>query len=169
MIVYRHGKSFPFGGVVIGWLFFIVGLVMLLGNSFLGLPVLIIGSVMAFTKSLTIIDVANEKIRTGASFLGVKFGDWEDYSSFPYISVLRNDVKTKMLSRGSAEAHLKDVYYNINLLSGSHRKKILILKYPEKGKAIAEAKKVAIKIERELVDFNPVLSQRTKERRDRRR
>ena len=115
MIVYRHGKSFPFGGVVIGWLFFIVGLLMLLGNPFLGLPVLIIGSIMAFTKSITIIDVANEKIRTGASFLGVKFGDWEDYSTFPYISVLRNDVKTKMLSRGSAEAHLKDVYYNINL------------------------------------------------------
>ncbi len=169
MIVYDEGRSFPIGGVVIGWMFFVVGILMLVGNPFLGAPMTILGSIMAFTKSMTLIDVEKNRIKKGASFLGFKFGEWIDYSKFPFIAVLRIDVKTKMLSRGNAEANLKDVYYNINLLSDYHRNKVLILKFSDKEKAITEARIISEKLEKELVEYRPVLSRKNQDRRRKRR
>ena len=72
-------------------------------------------------------------------------------------------------SRSSVSMTLVESYYGVYLLTSSHRTKVLVNKFKNLEKAKEFITQTAMELNKEYVQYNPVISERTRMRRSNRR
>ncbi len=157
-------------------LFGIFCLLLLLGDLALN-PVAILVSFVFFPICIYILTAyhgtdlsfTDFAVRPYTSSYGVKKGKWESTNLLPDISVLANSAGVVM-SNMYAGGHtvLKTKIYQVVLLSANHRKKVIVCEKTDPDQAFEVAKMLAEKMNKKIVEFNPVISQQTMDRRYRR-
>ena len=161
------GKSFPSATIFLGYFLALFGILALASNFILAFILIILGLFFSFSKEEIEFNLRQKKYRRVTNLLGMKSGKWLDLSSLPYLSILKNNVANKLTSRTLVSTTNKETFYEVHLLSPSHRKKVLIQRFETLEEAKEKAKVLAVKLEKEIVAFSPKPSERTRQRRKR--
>ena len=163
----KFGKSFPQGLVFVGYIFLGIGVLMCVTSPVMGLAIILISAFISFTFSGMEINTYNKSYKDYTLFFGfIKQGKWNSYTNYPYVTILRKNMVTTIHSRGNvASTSTKELVYDITLLDKTHRKKLAIKRMKDKDEALAEAKVLAQKLGVEYADYNPQVSQATRDRR----
>jgi hypothetical protein len=163
----KFGKLFPQGLVFAGYIFLGLGVLMCLAVPLLGMVVILISAFICLTFSGMEINTRNKTYKDYTSFFGfIKQGKWNSYANYPYMTILRKNMVTTIHSRGNvASSTSKELVYDITLLDKTHRKKLVIKRMKDKDKTLAEAEVLAQQLGVEYANYNPQISQATRERR----
>lgn len=162
------GKVSPPATAFVGYILSAVSLFIAFLNPLLGIPVLAIGLYLGFGKNGVEIKSNEKSLREYSSLFGLKFGSWKSIENYPDIAVLRNNVVSSAHSITNRSATTdKNTFFEIYLLDKNHRVKQLVKRMDEFEQALDEAKKLAKKLNVDLKNYNPVISQATRARRRR--
>lgn len=97
--------------------------------------------------------------REFTKIFGLRFGKPKSFKDFPFLSVMRTKVTSSAYSITNRNASTgSDLYYDVYMLSQSHRKKVLIRRYSNLHDAKTSAHELGKKISKEVVMFNPIIS-----------
>jgi hypothetical protein len=154
-IGYTYNFPIRIGGMVLlflglaitltGWVGVIAGIFLALGGAY-----------FAFTGTGISINMDEKAVRHYTSYGGLKTGKWVQYTTYPFICVIRKDRKrSKLLAESEMEAD-KPYQYEINMLSRSHRGRVLMQVEYERVEAERIAKYFAEEMNLEVVEYqNP--------------
>jgi len=145
--------------------FFYVIVVALFDSFLIGIPVILVGGLGAFTRGGVQLDLINKMYRKYTSYYGIKTGKWKSFSSYPFLAVLSSTVSKTTSSKGQTALTTKDKYFDLCLLTKTHRKKIFVKRHENMESAISDARLLANELEVEYTKYTPVVSDRTKARR----
>lgn len=165
MIKNRIGFSFMMPILIVGVTATIAGLVTAIQTPLLGIGLALIGSFIWSSSYGIQINVDQNKFREYASMFGIKYGEWKALEKTPFISVVKGRSGMTVYSRSNRSTSVIDDRYEVCLLNNSHRKRVVIQKFEDKSKALEYANQIASKLDKSVVQFNPVVSQKTKSRR----
>jgi hypothetical protein len=161
----KIGNSFPTPLIIVGVIAIIGSVLIILTNPILAIILLLVGLFLCTSSYGTEIDVTNKKYREYGSIYGLKSGSWFDLNTMPYLAILKSRSGYTMYSRSNRSTTNINDFYDVCLLNQSHRKKVVLMKF----KSIEAALKVAGNLESqlgvELTQFNPVISEKTANRR----
>ena len=132
---------------------------------FVSTLVILLGGYLSFTKHGVELDPEQRKYRVYKEFLGSQWGAWHSFESFPDISVLRKNMVEKGFSRGQVELNMRDLVYDITLLSKTHREKLVIRRVSDQDLASSDAKELAEVLGVRYCKYAPKISERTRARR----
>jgi len=165
MINQRIGFSFPIHILLVGGVFIIAGLASLITTPFLGVGLIIAGIFVLSSSYGSQIDTESKKFREYGSMFGVKRGEWKPLEKMPYISVLKGRTGMRVYSSSNRSTSAINDRYEVYLLNESHRKKCLIQKFEDTKHARKFAEELASRINVSLVQYSPVVSQKSRSRR----
>lgn len=135
-------------------------------NIFAGLVLLLITSFVVFAKNGICISANPRRYKSYISFLGIKFGKWQQLNGYIDIAILRKTVSNRAYSRANVSAETsRETYFDICLLSPNHRKKLIVASFKDKEIAFDVAHKMAVKLNMKYAEYNPIISEETKARR----
>jgi hypothetical protein len=151
-IGYTYNFPIRIGGMVLlflglaitltGWVGVIAGIFLALGGAY-----------FAFTGTGISIDLEEKAVRHYTSYGGLKTGKWVQYTTYPFICVMRKERKrSKLLAESEMEAD-KPYQYEINMLSRSHRGRVLMQVEYERVEAERIAKYFAEEMNLEVVEY----------------
>lgn len=131
-----------------------------------GLGILLITGFMVFAKSGICISADKNNYKSYISFLGIKFGKWQQLIGYTDIAILKKTVSNRAYSRANVSAETsREIVYDICLLSSDHRRKLVIARFRDKDIAFSNLHQLADKLEFKCSEYNPVISEATKARR----
>ena len=151
----NHGQSFSTGLVFGGYILVIFGIIFLVGNPLIGVATFLLGGYIVFTRTGIMINPQTKQYKDYTQYFGIKTGEWKDLSKYSDLSVLKTRMLTSSFSRSNRPLNEVNHYYNIYLLSKSHRKKLLFRRFEIKEEAMAEANKMAKLLSKELKAYHP--------------
>ncbi|MDA7803118.1 hypothetical protein N8987_00895 [Crocinitomix sp.] len=135
-------------------------------------PILLITSVYVNTATYgTEISLANNYVRQYSTSFGIKKGKWVATTLLPDITVLKMGKSLSFnhafigITEGPGSVKIDKDVYEVYLLSANHRKRILIKESQSYNEAYLIATDITEKMGKNLVQFNPVISQATRARR----
>lgn len=165
---FDQGKTFPPSMVFAGYVIMGLGLLSSLVNPFIGPLFALGGAFVALAKTGIAVDAENELFRSYNNFLGFHLGHWQSLKEYKFICILKVKRSTKAISRAMVETETSSSStFDINLLNGNHRKKMLIASCSSKEKAQEEAMLLSRAINMDIVPYQPQLSAKTLQRRRR--
>lgn len=132
-----------------------------------GLLILLVGLSMVFLKEFIHLDPANHKIKRSISFFPwLPIGKWHGIENYPYVSVVRKTISSNLTNHAGHQevSTSRNVYYDIMILSTSHRSKILVKRMTDKEAAMESAKEIGQRLAREVVSYKPKVSEATRRR-----
>lgn len=168
-IDYKNGYSFGSAlRITIGILGFF-GAVALFsgGNGIIIGPILVVISIYILTSTYgTQVSIENKYVKNYTASFGIKKGKWISTHLLPDISILKmgNPVSFNQ-AYGTNSIQIDNHVYEIHLLSKNHRKRILLRTRATYADAFIVAEELSNILEKNLVPFNPVLSQATLQKR----
>lgn len=144
----------------------IVAILFLIVNIWVGLLAILV-TVTLWTLTVGIeIDPENRKYRYFKSFYGKASGKWENIDKYQAVIVLRKNMKGQMLSPKLVnELSFKHIVFDVNLATKSHRTKLSLKKYRSIDDAMDLAKSLSKELNMPLEKYDPVISERTRNRR----
>lgn len=164
------GKTFTPAMVVMGYLVIAFGAIGILANPIVGVIFIFVGVFFALSKNGIQIVSDRKVYRTYTNILGMKFGKWQSWEKYPYLSILKRSISTVAFSRANiATTTSENTYYDIFLLTANHRGKFMIQRSTDKETAKAAALDLASKLNVEYVTYSPTISAKTQARRTNRR
>ena len=83
----------------------------------------------------------------------------------PYLTVLRGKSGTTIYSQSNRSTTFVEERYEVCLLNESHRKKVVVKKFETEQAALEYCKTISGELNREIVTYNPVVSEATRNRR----
>jgi len=151
-IGYTYNFPIRIGGMVLlflglaitltGWIGLIAGVFLALGGAY-----------FAFTGTGISIDLEEKAVRHYTSYGGLKTGKWVQYTTYPFVCVMRKERKrSKLLAESEMEAD-KPYQYEVHMLSRSHRGRILMQIEYERVEAERIAKYFAEEMNLEVVEY----------------
>ncbi len=151
-IGYTYNFSIRIGGMVLlflglaitltGWIGVIAGILLALGGAY-----------FAFTGTGISIDMDEKAVRHYTSYGGLKTGKWIQYTTYPFICVMRKERRrSKILAASDVEAD-NPYQFEIHLLSRSHRGRVLMQIEYERVEAERIAKFFAEEMDLEVVEY----------------
>lgn len=164
-LVFKNGYSFgtPIRYAMGGILFLCFFLILSGGNGLIVGPILAIMASYILTSTYgTEVSLENKYVRNYTSSYGIKKGKWKSTLMLPDISILKmgNSVAFNQIY-GPGSVRLDDHVYEIYLLSANHRKRILLKTCASGKNAFIAAEELSLKLEKNLVPFNPKISKAT--------
>jgi hypothetical protein len=130
-----------------------------------GVVIVIVGCLLSFTPWGTQLDPEKKLYRTYTSLLGLKTGKWSSLKSYPFIAILSGRTsETIHGGRTPASVTISEKYYDIYLLSASHRDRLLVKRFKDSEQSKKEIRTFAKQLGVEIVAFNPKVSQATRHR-----
>ena len=177
MITYNLGHSFPNPVIAVGILISFIGLlfltVLLPMFIIVFLPIgLFISAIGAFFWSSTYgfqLDTSTNNFREYGSVYGFKRGEWKSLDKYPFITVLKSRMGATLYTRNHSSTTLIEDAYEITLLNSTHRTKVVVQKFEKIETAKFYAEKFASQFDKEIVKFNPQVSEATMRKRKMRR
>ena len=110
------------------------------------------------------IDKENEKYRFFKSFFGYPSGKWMSLERYKVLVVLKKNLKGQVLSPKLVTAlNYKQVVFEVNLTTESHRAKIPLKRFRSIDSAMEFAKKLNVNLGFPLENYNPVISEKTRQ------
>lgn len=167
-LTYRIGFSFPMPIIYIAGILILFGLIACIQSLFAGLFIIISASFVLSCSYGTEIDLEKQIFREYSSIFGLKKGNWTPLEKLPFITVLMGREGLTMYSRSNRSTTSIDDRYGIYFLSETHRTKVLLQKFSTSLIAMDHAKILSQKLNKEIVKFSPVVSEKTQQRRRRR-
>lgn len=160
----RYGFSFAMPIVLVASIVTILGAVNSFESPIFGIA-LIFASIFVWSSDYGIQIKVNEKqYREYGSVFGIKRGEWEPLESLPFLTVLKNREGMTVYSKSNRSTTNIDEKYCVYMLNATHRKKVLVQKFDTKDLAIDNAKKISVQLNKEFVEYNPVLMEGTRSR-----
>ena len=132
------------------------------------IPAIIIFLIGAFIWSTSYGFETNKytgKFREYGSALGLEWGKWDDLDKFPDMALLTLNEGYAVRVRLYLSTEVVESYYGVYLLTSSHRTKVLVNKFKNLEKAKEFITQTAMELNKEYVQYNPVISERTRMRR----
>jgi len=165
-IKYRNGYVFSKALRIAISFFTVVGLGALFsgGAGYIIGPILLFFGLYALTAHYgTEISLNNNYVKSYSSSFGVKKGKWKPTLLLTDISVLKMGKTVHMQqSFGTSSVQLDNNMYEVYLLAPNHRKRMLLRETNSGKEAIETAQYLSEKMNKNLVEYNPQISQRTK-------
>ena len=163
----KIGNSFPSPVRFISMIFSILGIVILFQIAIIGIIILLISSFIWSSSYGFEVGRSDQMYREYSSAFGKTWGKWEFLDNFPFMTILtlRDGVTVRSLS--SASTTLVENYYGVYLLTDSHRTKVLVNRFTDLEKAKEFITPIALNLNKEVVQYDPVISERTRMRRNR--
>jgi hypothetical protein len=128
--------------MLMGWLGVVAGIVLLVGGGY-----------FALTATGISIDFNEKAVRHYTSFGGLKTGKWIQYTTYPFVCIIRKQRKrSKLLAESTVEAE-KPYQYEVHLLSRSHRGRVLMDLLYDREEAERIARYYAQEMELEVVEY----------------
>jgi len=168
-----NGFSFGPATRAAAWAFIAFGIMAIYwggGGIFFGVLVSLAGIFALTSKHGTQVSFSNNYIREYSVVFGVKSGKWKSTIALPDLTVMKLGRKREVgnfipsmpgstLATGfEMDATVNEIY----LLTADHRKRVLIKVCKSTKEAFAFAKDLAAKMEKNLVSFNPKISEASK-------
>ncbi len=123
---YDHGKFFGPAQIFAGYTLIAVGLLFLVSSPFVVLCV-VPGTFMALTRTGTIIDFENSRIKSFTRYCGfISSGSWTPMDRFSRFVIQRSSRSYIAYSRGSVSSESKISDVTLSLTDPSGRSKVLI-------------------------------------------
>ena len=159
---YKQGKVFPPAMQVTGFIVLFAGLIAFIFNLLIGLVVILVGAIMAFSTHGFQLDGKKFRCRECYNFLGFKTGDWNRLEDYPDISIRYSIQTSSAFSRAHVEMETgRDQFYSVCLLNSSHRKRLVVQKLKVKEEAENLARELSQKWDKKFTVYNPKISAKT--------
>ena len=165
MINNRHGFSFVLPIIFGGGLLTLGGIITSIENPIIGLVMIAVGPFFWSSSYGIQIDPEQNRFREYGSFYGIKSGQWKPLDNVPFVSIVRGRSGTAVYSGTNKSTSIIDDRFQVCLLTSSHRSRIVVQKFEEKEEAEDYAKQLAFNLSKSFVQYNPVVSERTRNRR----
>lgn len=166
ILTHSFGKSFPSSFVFTGYIFILVGIIIVYNNLIVGLITVLIGTFIGFTKSGIQIDPERKLYRKYDSFFGLMRGKWESMQAYKSIALLKYKEESATLSRSNRRAVTSsDILFDICLLNENHRKKLPIKRLKSKEEATEDLKKLSTLLGFSISVYKPQISPKSNARR----
>ena len=160
------GKFFPKPVVLLGYVGVLFGAFSLMESWVVGLIYITVSVFLSFNTGTLEIDVENQRLRNYPFLFGLKLGSWRTIKEYTEIAVLRSTLSEKTFGgRTSVSVTTTDVVFDICIMDSSHRKKLVIKQFDDKEMAQMELLKLAESLQLTPTKYNPVISQKTRNRR----
>lgn len=170
ILTHSFGKSFPASFIMTGYIFMIVGIIILFKVIIVGVIVLLIGAFIAFVNSGVQINIADRGYRTYDSFLGIKKGKWLSIDKYSYITLMRKKESSATLSRSNRRAVTSsDVQFDICLLNENHSKTRPIKRLKNEKNGLEDLNELSKQLNLPKAEYKPPISNKTKARKAYRR
>ena len=152
----NQGKYFPQAAINGGYIFIAFGIIGSTENVFIGIPIILLGIYLSFSTSGIEIDIDNKKFRDYAVYFGLrKGGKWRDLSKYPDLCLLKTRESTTTFARSNASVTYKDNYYDLFLMTSTHRSKVFIERFKNKDSAHIKARELERILGKELKTYSP--------------
>lgn len=156
ILTHDFGKSFPPAMSFTGYIFAFAGLIASTNAPILGGFFVIIGILIGFARSGIQINVPDKTYRSYNSLFGLKQGRWKSLKKYKFITLLRNQIGTAAHSASNRRAVTSsNLFYEVTLLSTSHRNKRSIKREPNKEKALESLKELSNILELPIAKYDP--------------
>lgn len=166
MIDNEIGNFFPPAVKSIGYVFMLIGILLLFVSPIIGLVMALAGTIVAFLKSGVQIDKTSNRVRDYSGLFNFKTGSWETMDGFSDIAVLRKRISTTAFSRANRPATTSDeVVFDICLMDNSHRRKRVIERLTDMDAASTRASQLGEMLQFNYGPYNPEISAATQARR----
>jgi len=166
-IKYRQGFSFSAPVIAIAVLISAVSLFYLNDQPILSPLAFIIGATIWTNSYGTEISLDKKKFREYGSVLFFRYGKWIALELYPNICVLQNNMAYNIYSRTNTTNTISFDNYDVCLLNENHRSRIVVQTFNYKIKAFEFASEFSKLLNKEIVQFSPKISEKTKLRRNR--
>jgi len=161
----RLGYSFGTIPRIGSGVFLFISLLMSFGIPILGIPLSLF---FAFALSSSYgfqIDAGRQRFREYSQAFGLKRGEWKNLNDFPFVAILKSQKGHAAASMSNRTVTTTDEFFEIYLLSETHRTKIQVAEFKDLEKAKSFAKEFATVIERKLTTYSPQISSSSRRRR----
>lgn len=159
LIEIDHGNVFPMPLIIGGIVMIIMGIASIsdqgLFSILIGLGLTALGGYLSFSRSGIQIDLSSNMFREYYRYYGFLSGEWKRTSTFPYATVLRNTYSSNTYSRSNRVTNQKESFFEVYLLSKTHRTKIFIKRLNSKVEAEKWLESFADTCSFEVVNYNP--------------
>jgi hypothetical protein len=162
----KLGPLFPptlrfVGKIVLG-----AGLLSIAFIPLIGLFLFLVGGFIGFGVSGVMLYPSEALYQEYIGLFGLRYGKKKSYLQYPYLSVMRTKVTSSAYSRSNRSAVTgADLYYDVYLLSESHRERILLRRYSSQFEAKEKAQELGVVLSKKVVMYNPKVSAETQKRR----
>ncbi|MDX2361944.1 MAG: hypothetical protein QNK23_14130 [Crocinitomicaceae bacterium] len=165
MIQHRLGFSFAVPIVIVGVVITLAGILAAIESPILGIVLVLVGPFFWSGLYGTQIDKSNNRFREYGSMYGVKSGQWKPLDKMPYLTVLKGKSGMTVYSRSNRSTSIIDDRYEVCLLNQSHRTRTTVKKFETKQEAMNYCTTLADDLNKEVVMYNPAVSEKTRSRR----
>jgi hypothetical protein len=138
----QHAKLFGPSAVFSGYILLVFGIVATY-FSFMAIPLVLLGGIMAFSRSETLIDIENKKYKYQLMVFGLlPIGSWEEF--LPDDEIVLKHVKGKYYtySRSNRQSSIPVDKYCVYLTKDGTKKKIILGMYESEKEAIRETNRL---------------------------
>lgn len=169
ILTYQTGKIFPPALIWAGYIVLAAGILTLVGLPPVGVIVIAASIYISFSFAGSQLDVQQRAFRLYNSYFWIKTGQWKSLDNYPDIAILTRREVTTMYGLSSLSSSAEDEHQDICLLNQTHRIKHTIVRCKNRKEAIEEAQKIADALGLRLTTYQPKISDKTRERRSKRR
>lgn len=165
MINNRHGFSFALPIIIGGGILTLGGIISSIENPILGLVMVAVGPFFWSSSYGIQLDPEQNRFREYGSFYGIKSGKWKPLDKVPFLTIVRGRGGTAVYAGTNRSTTVIDDRFQVCLLTNSHRTRIVVQKFENLIDAEVYAKQLASTLSKTVVQFNPVVSEKTRNRR----
>ena len=141
-----------------GWVLIVSGLATAYVQSPIAILISVFGVVVALLKKFVDVDPERHKIRISKSFFSfLPSGKWHGLQNYPFVTLMRRTLSSSVTNYGGQQSTSSgsNIYYDVLLLSNSHRSKIVINRFSDRDAAQSYANEIAKLLAREVVPYKP--------------
>lgn len=149
------------GGVIASF----IGFISLAVNPIFGIGLLLFGVFLWSSRYGVQIDFKKGEYRDYGSMYGIKRGEWKTLNKMRNVCILKGRSGHMMYSRANQSTSVIDDRYEVCLLNENHRRKFVVKKIEDIGQAQKFASLLAAKMGSSVVKYNPIVSEKTRNRR----
>ena len=150
MFSQKTERFFPAGLIFGGGMMILIGAVVLVIESILGILILLVGVCIVFLHYGLLIDFKENKYKEYWGLMGLKFGKWQNLPPIAYISLTKSRYSQQIGLR-AANTTLKGFLYRGNLRI-NEQESIMVIQSPRKDKVLGRLKQLAKKLNLQLLD-----------------
>jgi hypothetical protein len=157
---HRNSHSTPIR--IAGIALMVLGAVMTFKLDFWAIPLIPFGLVLLTSKKGVEIDKMQHEYRHYTSYLGYRTGIWHDSDKYPYLSLVKSRKKPKLKNASVYEEQIVSDFYDVCLLSKSHRGRVYLMIGLEEMQAKNEAIRISDELGKEYMPYTPPQKKKSK-------
>lgn len=157
---HRNSHSTPIR--IAGLALMVLGVVMTIKLDFWALAFIPFGLILFSSKKGVEIDKMQHEYRHYTSYLGYRTGVWHDSDKYPYLTLVRSRKKPKLKNASVYEEQIVSDFFDVCLLSKSHRGRVHLLIGLDEDQARNEAIRISDELGKEYMPYTPPVKKKSR-------